>query len=288
MFRKKDKNQGIPDGVVGNNLKNARLTKKEREEIATTERKRIRKQMEAEAERYQIIKSTQRIIPVEDTLKDSGAEHYCIKYARAYRQNINWLKTFPCNILFIDGNHDNHEFWAKLPTESWNGGQVQRLPDAPNVIHLMRGEYYTIDGLTVWCMGGAESIDKATRTQGVSWWPEEIPSQKEMWHGMDTLEEHGYDVDVILTHTMPRMLMSAYFGNSFTLKENDPTGVYLDEVYRRTRFRKWFCGHMHEDIDKPLFRLQVLYDDVVSIDTKNPTFESTRREAGRGEEGKTP
>lgn len=47
MFRKKDKNQGIPDGVVGNNLKNARLTKKEREEIATTERKRIRKQMEA-------------------------------------------------------------------------------------------------------------------------------------------------------------------------------------------------------------------------------------------------
>lgn len=68
MFRKKDKNQGIPDGVVGNNLKNARLTKKEREEIATTERKRIRKQMEAEAERYQIIKSTQRIIPVEDTL----------------------------------------------------------------------------------------------------------------------------------------------------------------------------------------------------------------------------
>lgn len=124
----------------------------------------------------------------EDALKESGAEHYCIKYARAYRQNIDWLKTFPCNILFVDGNHDNHEFWAKLPTEFWNGGRVQRLPDAPNVIHLMRGEYYTIDGLTVWCMGGAESIDKATRTQGISWWPEEIPSQKEMWHGMDTLE----------------------------------------------------------------------------------------------------
>ena len=159
----------------------------------------------------------------EDALKESGAEHHCIKYARAYRQNIDWLKTFPCNILFVDGNHDNHEFWAKLPTEFWNGGRVQRLPDAPNVI---------------------------------------------------------------LTHTLPKMLMSAYFGNSFTLKENDPTGVYLDEVYRRTRFRKWFCGHMHEDIDNPLFRLQVLYDDVVSIDTKNPSFESTEQEAGHGEEGK--
>ena len=99
---------------------------------------------------------------------------------------------------------------------------------------------------------------------------------------MDTLEEHGYDVDVILTHTLPKMLMSAYFGNSFTMKENDPTGVYLDEVYRRTRLRKWFCGHMHEDIDKPLFRLQVLYDDVVSIETKNPSFESTEQEEKQG------
>ena len=104
----------------------------------------------------------------EDTLKESGAEHHCIKYARAYRQNIDWLKSFPCDILFIDGNHDNHEFWAKLPTEPWNSGQVHRLPDAPNVIHLMRGEYYTIDGLTVWCMGGAESIDKATGGNPVS------------------------------------------------------------------------------------------------------------------------
>lgn len=45
----------------------------------------------------------------EDALKESGAEHYCIKYARAYRQNIDWLKTFPCNILFVDGNHDNRQ-----------------------------------------------------------------------------------------------------------------------------------------------------------------------------------
>lgn len=91
MFRKKDKNQGIPDGVVGNNLKNARLTKKEREEIATTERKRIRKQMEAEAERYQIIKSTQRIIPVEDMiemwLSEMTNTHTCVdarEYTEAY------------------------------------------------------------------------------------------------------------------------------------------------------------------------------------------------------------
>lgn len=118
MFRKKDKNQGIPDGVVGNNLKNARLTKKEREEIATTERKRIRKQMEAEAERYQIIKSTQRIIPVEDIFNGViiTKDHRYVKvmeyrpinfaYMDAETQNrvislfYQTFKAVPCNIQF--------------------------------------------------------------------------------------------------------------------------------------------------------------------------------------------
>ena len=39
---------------------------------------------------------------------------------------------------------------------------------------------------------------------------------------------------------------------------------------------------MHEDIDKPMFRLRVLYDDVVSIDTRHPKLEGI----GHGEEGK--
>ena len=105
-------------------------------------------------------------IPADD-LKTLDMPQHCIKSARAYQMYTDWMKSFPCNILFIDGNHDNHTFWAEQPTERWNGGLIQRLPEAPNVIHLMRGEYYTIDGMTVWCMGGAESIDKAYRTEGV-------------------------------------------------------------------------------------------------------------------------
>lgn len=128
-------------------------------------------------------------IPADD-LKTLDMPQHCIKSARAYQMYTDWMKSFPCNILFIDGNHDNHTFWAEQPTERWNGGLIQRLPEAPNVIHLMRGEYYTIDGITVWCMGGAESIDKAYRTEGVTWWREEVPSQKEMWHGLDALDEH--------------------------------------------------------------------------------------------------
>lgn len=178
----------------------------------------------------------------------------------------DWLASFPCDILFVDGNHDNHAFWAEQPTEQWNGGLIQRLPEASNVIHLMRGEYYTIDGMTVWCMGGAESIDKIYRTEGVTWWREEIPSMKETWHGFDTLEEHGNKVDIILTHTLPQMLMPIYFRDISPI--NDPTGVYLNEIYRRVEFKQWFCGHMHRDVDKPMYKLRVLYNQVAEVNTK--------------------
>lgn len=178
----------------------------------------------------------------------------------------DWLASFPCDILFIDGNHDNHAFWAEQPTERWNGGLIQRLPEAPNVIHLMRGEYYTIDDMTVWCMGGAESIDKIYRTEGVTWWREETPSTKETWYGFDTLEEHGNKVDLILTHTLPQMLMPIYFRDISPI--DDPTGVYLNEIYRRVEFKQWFCGHMHRDVDKPMYKLRVLYNQVAEVNTK--------------------
>lgn len=141
-----------------------------------------------------------------------------------------------------------------------------KLHPKTNVIHLMRGEYYTIDGMTVWCMGGAESIDKIYRTEGVTWWREEIPSMKETWHGFDTLEEHGNKVNIILTHTLPQMLMPIYFRDISPI--NDPTGVYLNEIYRRVEFKQWFCGHMHRDVDKPMYKLRVLYNQVAEVNTK--------------------
>ena len=177
-------------------------------------------------------------------LKAKNYPQHNIKSARAYKMYTDWLASFPCDILFVDGNHDNHAFWAEQHTEQWNGGLIQRLPEASNVIHLMRGEYYTIDGMTVWCMGGAESIDKIYRTEGVTWWREEIPSMKETWHGFDTLEEHGNKVDIILTHTLPQILMPIYFRDISPI--NDPTGVYLNEIYRRVEFKQWFCGHMFQ------------------------------------------
>ena len=58
---------------------------------------------------------------------------------------LNKLAALPYQICFIDGNHENFNFWDSQPMIDWMGGKVQIHPKAKNVIHLMRGEVYTIE-----------------------------------------------------------------------------------------------------------------------------------------------
>lgn len=85
-----------------------------------------------------------------------------------YEYWTTWLSRKPYTILFIDGNHDNFNFWDNQPvTREWHG-KVQRHPDIPNAYHLMRGEIYEIDNKSIFTFGGAVSIDKSYRTENVS------------------------------------------------------------------------------------------------------------------------
>lgn len=181
----------------------------------------------------------------------------------SYEHWMRWLSERKYNILWVDGNHDNHTFWYNQPLSSWHGGLVNFHPLAPNVIHLKRGEYYEIDGHSFWVMGGAKSHDKLTRIPDVSWWEAEIPDIHEMNYGMSVLENHNYKVDYIITHTMPADLQ---FPVCRCYYSSEPTGIFLNEVYRRTDFKYWFCGHYHEDIDCPAYRLRVFYNDIAPLE----------------------
>ena len=178
----------------------------------------------------------------------------------AYEYRCRWLSRRKYTILWVDGNHDNHNFWYNQPVSCWHGGLVNIHPLAPNVIHLKRGEFYEIDGHTFWTMGGAKSHDKLTRIPEVSWWEAEIPDYYEMSHGMSVLEEHDYKVDYIITHTLPSDLEYPVCRCFYS---PEPTGVYLNEVYRRTDFKYWFCGHYHFDMEIREQRISVLYRNIL-------------------------
>ena len=67
----------------------------------------------------------------------------------------DWLAAQPYAVFFIDGNHENFDRLLALPVEPWRGGRIQRI--RPNVIHLMRGEVYLIEGRTVFTRRGRRS-----------------------------------------------------------------------------------------------------------------------------------
>lgn len=118
--------------------------------------------------------------------------------------------------LWIDGNHENFDMLYQFPLEDRFGGKVRQI--APDIYHLDRGQVLTIDGRKIFCMGGARSVDKAYRTEHISWWQQEMPSNEEMERAVCALEQHNWTVDFVVTHCAPRSiqtLLASWY-------ENDP------------------------------------------------------------------
>lgn len=70
------------------------------------------------------------------------------------KYNLDWLEKKPFTTVFISGNHDNYDILYSLPVSEWHGGKVNFI--RPSVIHLMRGEVYSIEGKTFFVFGGCK------------------------------------------------------------------------------------------------------------------------------------
>ena len=114
------------------------------------------------------------------------------------------LNNLPVTTLWLDGNHENFDMLKSYTEDIWHGGRVHFISDS--IIHLERGQVFKIDGLSFFTFGGANSIDKSIRRTGLSWWPEEMPSDYEYEEGLRNLEKVNWKVDYILTHTCPEFV----------------------------------------------------------------------------------
>lgn len=183
--------------------------------------------------------------------------------SKTYQYWIKWLKSRPYTVLWIDGNHDNFNFWRKQPITEWNGGKVQIHPDASNVIHLMRGEVYEIEGRSYFTFGGAASTDKKFRKPNVTWWEQETASSADIENAHSNLEKCNFEVDYILTHTPPASLV-AMLPSCFYSK--DDTAEFLSTLVYNVSHNAWLSGHLHMDVMFPQHKTALLYKDVKSID----------------------
>lgn len=216
---------------------------------------------------------------------------------------LNWLQNKPFTTLFVDGNHENHDRLDAMPVSEWNGGKVHFV--RPNVIHLMRGQVFTLQGQTYFTFGGASSHDiqdgildpaayafgtqdpdfKAKRKyldsmnaiyriKGVSWWKRELPNEQEMAEGLENLKKCENKVDYIISHSPCTSDMFLMGGRG--LYQPDIISNYLEEVRATTEYKKWYFGHMH--LNKQVSMQDIcLYEQILLVPGKDYIYISSQK-----------
>ncbi len=180
------------------------------------------------------------------------------------RKCVEWLESRPYTVLFVDGNHERFSYWRDRECEQWHGGTTQRLVEGGRCRRLCRGEVFTLNGASVFAMGGAASPDRAWRTPEVNWWQDEMPSPSELAHAQDTLDAHGWAVDYVVTHTCADSMLSAalYPAQGWERPGTDALTHFFERVLGKLSYKRWYFGHFHRDADLER-RHTVLYDEVV-------------------------
>lgn len=175
-----------------------------------------------------------------------------------------WIENKPWTTLFIDGNHENFNRLNEYPVQKWNGGKVHKISDS--IIHLMRGQVFTINNQKLFTFGGAMSTDRGIATQtadrdrGRIWWDDEMPTIDEIKEARSNLKEHNNKVDYILTHTLSSydiVCLNRYFNIDYQ-------NAFLDDVRINVDYKHWYAGHFH--IDKNIsFKTTVLYNAILEL-----------------------
>lgn len=222
----------------------------------------------------------------------TGDIHGCLGYDRIYNLNLSnkdyliiagdfelfWdnsekeiemrkrLEEKPFRILFVDGNHENFDILNSFKVDIWNGGKVHKISN--NIYHLMRGQVFIIEGKKIFTFGGANSIDKAFRIKGVSWWEEELPNEKELKEGIENLDKNNWEVDYVITHCCSSKTLetvSAYCG----FRNNYETNIlnkYFDLIEEKLKYKHWYFGHYHNDIKEIVDKHTLLYKNIVKVE----------------------
>jgi predicted phosphodiesterase len=130
------------------------------------------------------------------------------------------------NARFIRGNHDNPEVCSR---------HQQWIPDG------------TVEDDWMF-VGGAYSIDKQYRTEGVDWWEAEELTQSDFYAIMDVYEKAK--PRVMVTHDCPEFLIGYIHSHHFGISTR--TGQALDAMFNLHQPKTWVFGHHHKLFDQEI------------------------------------
>ena len=156
----------------------------------------------------------------------------------------NMLESKNAYIVFVDGNHENHNFINRTEISEFCGAKCHKL--LPRVIHIMRGVIVNIDGIKIFCFGGAYSVDRFWREKNKTYFEEELPNENEYDSGLNNLINADFKVDYIITHTCQRRLVKK-LGQRHKAIEEIKLQNYIQWIVDNVEYKKHYFGHWHMD-----------------------------------------
>jgi predicted phosphodiesterase len=190
-----------------------------------------------------------------DTLIICGDFGFLWDGSKKEQKVLKWLGKRKYHILFVEGCNENYDLLDQYEVSEWNGGKVQVI--SGNLMHLMRGEIYTIEDKTYFAFGGGDGAPSQDLQDHFASPGREQPTVRETSHGIDRLEEAQGKVDIMITHDAPIKITQSmdveHDGVSFIQN-------YLDALRKTTSFSAWYFGKYHKDRVIPPYYHNVFMD----------------------------
>lgn len=199
---------------------------------------------------------------------DSGIIFSTYPLDKEEKHWIDWLNEKPYKTLVVLGNHENFNRIYRLPLVDLYGGKAYQLSD--KIYFLRHGDIFWIEEKKCFVFGGATSIDKEQRRNQITWWPEEVPNYADEKRAFDNLESLNFDnsISIVLTHTAPTSAIIQLDPQNqlFEDKKRCHVSLALEAMMEKIpETAKWYCGHMHEDIEVSFGnrKIRFLYKDLI-------------------------
>lgn len=166
-------------------------------------------------------------------------------------------------IAFVDGCHENFDILERdYPLKRWNGGIVREI--APNIVHLQRGEIYTIEDETYFTFGGGHSQDVEYRLETGNWWKREQPTHEEIRHAIYKLREVDSKVDYIITHEPPASLKDCL---GIDVNQRLEIHAFFEDIIKVVEYKRWFFGKCHVDKFIPI-KFNAVFEEILPVEQR--------------------
>ena len=203
----------------------------------------------------------------DDVLIVCGDFGYLWNGGKNEKSVIEYLGSRKFTVCFVDGTHENFGKIERCHETIWKGGHVHRI--SGNLFHLMRGQIFNIDGISIFTFGGGESDDREVRSaeeHGI-WFKEELPTPDQLAVGAHNLDAAGLKVDYIITHEPPLLVKSSMLLRRGLPERVNKLNGYFEELAKSVEFNHWYFGSLHEN-RLVTSKFTCLFDKIIPLGSK--------------------